>query len=472
MNSSGKIVIVGFGNLGQGLIPLLHRHFPNREIIAIEQQVDAQRAQLAVQMGIRLFECRVTETNFERTLRPLLRADDFLLNLAPEVSSRALLGLAQSRDAFYLDTGIEPWKYAHGDLSATSNYALREQMLEWRRVSRHSRTALIAHGANPGFVSILVKHALLEMADKVGCANWCRRIPTRRDEWAELAAALEIRVIQISERDTQRADIARVAREFVNTWSVEGFVTECQQPAELGWGTHERRVPGGARVHQTGSRAAIELAQRGYETVVKTWTPLHGEFPAYVLTHNEAISIADYLTVGDSHRPAYRPTVYYAYRPTVATLESMQLLDGDRAPHVAQRVLKAEIVEGIDELGVLLMSGNGTSLWFGSALSIERTRALAPGNNATSLQVVSSIVAGMQWMAAHPAAGVVESDEIDHASAFASACHYWAPIQRVFTPWRPDQNKAQLQFDEFIVRDEARDEVRCDFSVAQPEQIF
>jgi homospermidine synthase len=27
---------------------------------------------------------------------------------------------------------------------------------------------------------------------------------------------------------------------FVNTWSVEGFVSEGLQPAELGWGTHEK----------------------------------------------------------------------------------------------------------------------------------------------------------------------------------------------------------------------------------------
>ena len=30
---------------------------------------------------------------------------------------------------------------------------------------------------------------------------------------------------------------------FVNAWSVEGFVSEGLQPAELGWGTHEKALP-------------------------------------------------------------------------------------------------------------------------------------------------------------------------------------------------------------------------------------
>ncbi len=29
----------------------------------------------------------------------------------------------------------------------------------------------------------------------------------------------------------------------MNTWSVEGFVSEGLQPAELGWGTHEKWMP-------------------------------------------------------------------------------------------------------------------------------------------------------------------------------------------------------------------------------------
>ena len=52
-----------------------------------------------------------------------------------------------------------------------------------------------------------------------------------------------MKVIHIAERDTQTASVAKQRGEFVNTWSIDGFVGEGNQPAELGWGTHEKSLP-------------------------------------------------------------------------------------------------------------------------------------------------------------------------------------------------------------------------------------
>ena len=51
--------------------------------------------------------------------------------------------------------------------------------------------------------------------------------------------------------------------EFVNTWSVDGFVSEGSQPRELGWGTHERNFPRDGKRHDFGCMAAIYLMQPG-----------------------------------------------------------------------------------------------------------------------------------------------------------------------------------------------------------------
>ena len=68
-------------------------------------------------------------------------------------------------------------------------------------------------------------------------------------------AALGVKVIHIAERDTQVSPKAKEVNEFVNTWSVDGFVSEGCQPAELGWGTHERNFPRDAKRHEFGSAA-------------------------------------------------------------------------------------------------------------------------------------------------------------------------------------------------------------------------
>jgi homospermidine synthase len=64
-------------------------------------------------------------------------------------------------------------------------------------------------------------------------------------------------------------------------------------------------------------------------------------------------------------------------------------------------------------LGVLLYGHGKNAYWYGSQLSIEETRKLAPHQNATGLQVTSAILAGMVRALENPDAGIVEADEID-----------------------------------------------------------
>jgi homospermidine synthase len=96
---------------------------------------------------------------------------------------------------------------------------------------------VLTHGANPGLVSHFVKRALLNLARDTGVVQV---EPASREDWAALSATLGVKVIHIAERDTQSADVAKRPGEFVNTWSIDGLTGEGCQPAELGWGTHER----------------------------------------------------------------------------------------------------------------------------------------------------------------------------------------------------------------------------------------
>ena len=77
--------------------------------------------------------------------------------------------------------------------------------------------------------------------------------------------ATGVKGMHIAERDSQWADIPKQADEFVNTWSIEGFFSEGLQPAELGWGTHEKQVPPEASFHEHGCKAAIYLTRPGAE---------------------------------------------------------------------------------------------------------------------------------------------------------------------------------------------------------------
>ncbi|MCY1376874.1 hypothetical protein D9M69_643990 [compost metagenome] len=92
---------------------------------------------------------------------------------------------------------------------------------------------------------------------------------------------------------------------------------------------------------------------------------------------------------------------------------------------------------------------------------MQRARSLAPYNTATSLQVASSLVAGMQWMLANPARGVVESDALDFRSVLADAAHWWAPLSVHFTDWLPRPGATSLAFTDFLLDDATAQPVAC-----------
>jgi homospermidine synthase len=442
----GRLVMLGCGSIGQGVLPLILRHIDMpRENIRILAG-DDRGAAVAASHGVTCEVLPLTRANYRAVLSQLLRKGDFLLNLSVDVSSVALVELCRDIGCLYLDTCVEPWAGGYTDpaLSASerSNYALRESALALVRPGAGDPTAVMTHGANPGLVSHFVKQALLNIARDTGASD---AVPEDRAAWAALAERLGVKVIHIAERDTQVANRAKQPGEFVNTWSIDGFVGEGNQPAELGWGTHEKTLPEDARRHSFGCDAAIYLNRRGAATRVRTWTPLEGPFHGFLITHNESISIADYYTVRDGGTVRHRPTVHYAYHPCDDAVLSLHELAGKNwKMQPALRLMMGEITSGIDELGVLLMGHERGAYWFGSRLSIEEARRLAPHNNATSLQVTAAVLGGMIWALENPAMGVVEADSLDHQRILAIAGPYLGEVVGEYSGWTPLQDRGGL----------------------------
>jgi len=442
----GRLVMLGFGSIGQGVLPLILRHIDMpRERITI-LSADDRGAEVAAAHGIAHAVQPITRANVRAVLSARLGRGDFLLNLSVDVSSVALVELCRELGALYLDTCVEPWAGGYTDPTLPpalrSNYALRESALALVRPGAADPTAVMTHGANPGLVSHFVKQALLNLAADSGQNATA---PTTREGWAKLADTLGVKVIHIAERDTQTADIAKKPGEFVNTWSIDGFVGEGNQPAELGWGTHEKALPEDGREHVFGCGAAIWLNRRGAATRVRSWTPLEGPFHGFLITHNEAISIADYYTLQDGGTVRYRPTVHYAYHPCDDAVLSLHELAGKNwSMQAQQRLMMREITSGIDELGVLLMGHARGAYWYGSRLSIEQARALAPHNNATSLQVTAAVLGGMIWAIENPQAGVVEADQLDHARVLEVAGPYLGDVVGAYSNWTPLEDRGGL----------------------------
>jgi len=450
---SGKILVLGCGGVARCFIPLLMKHvgIDPSSITIIDMVDNTKRIPDAIHAGVNYVNRKVTHQNYRKVLAQHVKAGDIIVDLAYNIGCTDLLDYCHNHDIRYVNTSVELWDpYSNADSQLTVDRTLYVRQVAIRRLvagwkTKNGPTAILDHGANPGLVSHFTKMGLIQIAEKIIREKPTdARIPQLREalqnrRFGHLAWLTGVKVIHISERDTQISNRPKLVNEFVNTWSVEGLYEEGIAPAEIGWGTHEQSLPEDARLHTIGPRNQICLAQYGMNTWVRSWVP-EGEILGMVIRHGEAFSISDYLTVYGETRDevVYRPTVHYAYCPSdaaIASLHELRMRNYKLQP--TWRIMDDDIVSGKDELGCLLMGHDFKSWWIGSQLEIDDARQLIPGQNATTLQVAASVLGALIYMINHPSEGVLLPDQLPHEEIMEIAQPYLGPIYSEPVDWVP-----------------------------------
>ena len=447
----GRILVIGLGAVSRCTLPLLFEHVPAApsQYTVIDFADVAENARWVQEQGASFAAERIAPDNFGDVLGRFVGPGDVIVDVAWNLGTVDLLEWCRSHDVRYVNASLEVWD-PYEDMNATKptdrtlyarHMKLRDRIARWG--DNEGPTAILDHGANPGLVSHFTKAALVDIADAVLAEQTDDGLrdavaDARTDgAWNRLANALDVKVIHISERDTQISNRPKLENEFVNTWSVQGFHEEGIAPAELGWGTHEKELPRLAFTHDAGPRNQICLAHPGCRTWVRSWVPC-GDIVGMVIRHGEAFTISETLTVERDGEAIYRPTVHYAYCPADAAIASLHELHmrGDELQPL-QRIMDDDIVDGRDELGILLMGHPLTSWWYGSLLDIHEARRLVPHQNATTLQVAAAILGAVQWLLANPRRGVRVPDELPHEEILGHARPYLGPIVSQATDWTP-----------------------------------
>lgn len=455
--------MLGCGSVAQCTIPLLidDLGIAPSSIHVVDFVDNRHRIAGPLSRGVTYETGRLTRENLDEFLSARCSDGDILLDLAWNIDCPTILQWCFDHNVRYLNTSVEVWD-PYEDLASTHplertlyvrHQELRRLKQKWGRTGA---TAVLEHGANPGLVSHFVKRALAEMSARMlsdGTATGARAAAMESalasGEFNRLAMLTGTKVVHISERDTQLAAEPKRVNEFVNTWSVDGFYEEGIAPAELGWGTHERTLPRNAWVHEDdGPRNQICIARPGMETWVRSWVPA-GEIRGMVVRHGEAYTMSDHLTVWDGGTAAYRPTVHYAYCPSDAAIMSVhELLMRNYEMQPEQRILNDEIIQGEDQLGVLLMGHDYSAWWTGSILDIHGARSKVPHQSATTLQVAASVMAAVKWMIAEPAQGIKVPDELPHEFVLEAAVPYLGTIWSDAVDWDPLRTRRDV-FDQW-----------------------
>ena len=343
--------------------------------------------------------------------------------------------LCRELGALYIDTVVEPWPGFYFDRKAgpeaRTNNALRNTVREEKAKNPGGTTAVSCCGANPGMVSWFVKQALVDIARDTGHA-FTEPGADDREGWARLMRDLGVKGVHIAERDTQRSRNPKPMDVFVNTWSVEGFISEGLQPAELGWGTHEKWLPENGRLRDDRTEGRRLPAPARRQHARPHLVPDAGR-PIRLPRHPQRVDLDRRLL----HRARGRHGRLPADLP-------LRLSPGERRRAVAARDVRPaparrrrSTTSSTRTRSSTASTSSACSLyghaknayWYGSQLSIEETRDLAPYQNATGLQVTSAVLAGMVWALENPEAGIVETDEMDYRRCLEGAASLSRPGQ-------------------------------------------
>lgn len=118
---TGPIVMVGFGSIGKGTLPMIERHldYDKSRVTVIDPKDEGRKAHCE-QQGVRFIQQAVTKDNYRELLTPLLTeggGQGFCVNLSVDTGSTDIMELCNEIGALYIDTVNEPWLGFYFDAS-------------------------------------------------------------------------------------------------------------------------------------------------------------------------------------------------------------------------------------------------------------------------------------------------------------------------------------------------------------------
>jgi len=458
MDFKGKVLIIGFGSVARCTLPILLKHIdiPCKNITVIDFADKRDDLKSWIEKGVKYFQTRITPGNLAEELSKHVSSGGLIIDLAWNISCDEIVTWCHDNNVLYANTSVEEWD-PYRDIDKKDPYKkslhFRQILLRkmFSKFSRPATTFVVDHGANPGLISHFTKKGLVDIAEKaVKDSDTGKKTQKALEDllkqghsdkkYARLAMELGVKVIHCSERDTQITDKPKEVDEFVGTWSIEGLREEGTAPAELGWGTHEKKLPRYAHVPKEGPRNQIFLSQMGMNTWVRSWVP-NFDIIGMVIRHAEAFSISNRLTVWKGKKAVYRPTVHYAYMPCDETLVSLyELRAKNYQLQPKLRIMSDEITKGEDILGALIMGHKYNSWWTGSILSIDESRKIVPHQNATTMQVATGMVTAVMWMIENPHRGFCLPDDLPYDYVLKIAKPYLGKLVSQASDWTPLKN--------------------------------
>ena len=471
-NTDRKYVFIGVGSVGRPSVHFLHEFIDvNYQNVHLVDQLDMRAVpslQDVFKKGAKFTQKRLEDADWEPFFKEIgLKPYDMVIDLTTDTNGPKIVETLRKMSVMYMNTSVEVnWHYQTQDVyeaSLLSRYHTLNKIF-LTTSDQNNATQLFNFGMNPGVISHFAFQGLLDVAnhvlkvkDDVLLAEF-----VAKKQYNLIAKHLELNTIHSSELDTQISHNLKNDGTFVNTWSCIGLLEEGCEPAQVGWGTHERIIPEGGIIL---GREGVGFKDCAYKKLHQSWVPGH-EFVGMVIPHDEAFSLNRALTAEN-----YSPTVHYVYRLPLQTKQMMESMTVEELTKVNKwRVLNPyqDELTGEDIVGSLLIFAKNPitgenkpwTYWFGSILGQGSSDFFGP----TSMQVCSGILTGLKYTVMNNNLGPIESEKVPTDFVMKHTLPYMGRVVSTEADWKPNST----QFSELSVN---KKEVKGDSVPAKEKPI-
>ncbi len=415
-----KIVQLGFGAVGKSFFEKVSKEikFDINKYFVISR--DKLEYSFFIELGGNInnfIVADINRNNFKKVFSNYIDEGDFLIDFADGVGTRDFVEWCANKNVMYLNTGETDWEdnwYSIFEENLKKN-ELRNNLKQNSKVNKYP--IVLQHGNNPGLVSHFVKSGLEYIVKKQFKKNEYLNKLLKENKFNELAKELKLKEIHVNDKDYQKVKDIFDENKLYSTWSVDSFFFEMLSEATANIGTDEK-------YYNEENCKMIDLKNGFLE--FKDLAINKGKFEAYLVPHEETITIAKNLEVKKGEETIYRPTVVFLYSPCeyaiqylknakvnsdyipdfhtmqdIKSFDNNPVIRGFKYPERAEIIYKEKIKYGTEYVGVLLLGSKFNPVWVGNRIKknfLYKDKSASFWQTPTITPVAMSALAASCWM--------------------------------------------------------------------------
>lgn len=445
-----KLVFIGMGQVGRSVLELLPvcKLLPPKiyeNIFIIEPRKLPKLNLFKPYPSINHLRITLAPDNIKEVLNKVLKKGDIVCDVSVNVDALLIMKYCYRIGCIYINTSMEDWSNENSEIIDRRPQKLYERSLYYRVLTgkklfgKKDKPSMLADmGMNPGIISCFAMQAIEDFANS-SLDNKKALALVKKKKFAEAARALNIRVIHITENDTQTTYRKKPKGIFWNTWSSKGLLEESLDPVQIGLGTHDNsKFPQGSIIPSEGPGNVCIMPIRGMDCNLWSMTPSRtsNNFKSFVgcsIPHGEANTISNALTVLDSFgNPIYRPSVFFVYKPCPVARESLNEIRKSKyssIPKTFHTLTLGQIRGGYDAIGVLLITSDSRGWWCGTVLDkMDMKKIGMKYTGPTTIQVAISMISSLKWLLENPEQGFITPENLPYKRILRESIPYLGKI--------------------------------------------